>query len=141
MTRSNSHIKPSGVVDEISLKELILIILEWWRYLLSKWPVILIFGLTGGIIGLIYAVNKKATYIATTTFVLEESGGGSGLGQYAGMASMLGINIGGGGGLFSGDNILELYKSRNMIQKALLSKANFDDKPQLLIDRYIDFNE
>jgi uncharacterized protein involved in exopolysaccharide biosynthesis len=127
--------------EEISLKELLLKIREWWRFLMSKWVIILAFGIIGGILGFVYAFFKKPIYTATTTFVLE-SGDGSGLGQYAGLASMAGIDIGGGGGgIFQGDNILELYKSRTMIEKTLLSKVKVNDKKELLIDQFIAFNK
>ncbi len=127
--------------DEISLKEVILKIKAGWNYLLTKWLIILISGVIGGILGLVYSYYKKPVYIATSTFVLEDSKSG-GLSQYAGLASLAGIDIGGGvaGGIFQGDNILELYKSRLMIEKTLLSIVNINGKKQLLIDRYIDFN-
>ena len=131
------------VDDEISLKEIILKLREWWRYLLSKWLVILIAGIIGGLIGLAYAFYKKPVYTATTTFVLESGdGGGASLGQYAGIASMVGIDLGGGGGgIFQGDNIIELYKSRTMIEKTLLTEIEYKNEKQLLIDRYIEFNK
>lgn len=126
--------------DEISLKDLILKIQEWWRYLLSKWLVILIAGLIGGALGLGYSIYKKPTYTATLTFVLEEEGSG-GLGNLGGLAAMAGFNIGGAGGqgLFKGENIFEIYKSRSMLTKTLLSKASHNDS--LLIERYITFNQ
>jgi hypothetical protein len=125
---------------EFSVKEFILMFKEWRKYLLSKWLLILLLGLLGGLLGFIYAKFKKTTYTATTTFVLEEgSGGGAGaLGQYAGLASMVGVDVGGGGGLFSGDNIIELYKSRSMLQKALLDSFFLDNKKLLLIERYFE---
>jgi len=127
--------------DEISLKELILKIQEWWRYLLSKWIIIIIFGLLGGIIGFFYAKSKKPIYTATTTFVLEDEKGGGGLGSLASLASMAGVELGGGGGIFQGDNILGLYKSRTMLAQTLLTAIEIDGKKKLLIDRYIDFND
>ena len=148
---NNSYLSPSAenrsdgnavVDDEISLKELILKMREWWKYLLSKWVVILIAGTIGGLVGLAYAFYKQPIYSAATTFVLEDGGGGGSLGQYAGLASMVGVDIGGSdnGGIFSGDNIIQLYKSRSMLQKTLLSKVEIEGKEQLLIDRYIEFN-
>lgn len=141
MSIRNSHLNSTSVNDEVSLKELILNIQKWSRYLWSQWLIILVLGLLGGSLGLLYAVNSLPIYTASTTFVLEEGGSNNDIGKYTGMASMLGINIGGGtAGLFSGDNILELYRSRSMIQKALLTQVDIDNKEQLLIDRFIDFN-
>lgn len=124
--------------DEISLKELLLKIAAWWRYLLSKWLIILIFGIIGGVLGFTYAYIKKPIYTATTTFVLETGEKGGGLGAYAGVASMMGIDLGsGGGGLFQGDNILDLYKSRKMIEKTLFSpRDTISSTP--LIERYLE---
>lgn len=134
--------KLNNTDDEISLKELILKIKEWYQYLLSKWKIILIAGVIGGALGLTYAFLKKPLYTAETTFVLEDGDSGGGIGAYAGIASMVGLDLGGGGGgIFQGDNILELYKSRRMIQQTLLSKDTFNGKPELLINRYIEFNQ
>ena len=72
--------------------------------------------------------------------MLEESDMG-GMGQMSGLASLVGINLGSLGsssGLFKGDNIMELYRSDNMLSKTLLS--SFQDQ-ELLIDRFISFHE
>lgn len=127
--------------DEISLKELILKTREWWRYLWSKKSTIIITGIIGGGLGLAYSYIKKPVYTATTTFVLENGEKSGGLGQYAGIASMMGIDLGsGGGGIFQGDNILELYKSRTMIEKTLFSPVDSLTK-QPLIEKYIEMNK
>ena len=127
--------------DEISLKELINKMQFWWSYFLSKWIIIAVFIIIGGAIGFFYATFKKPTYTATTTFVLEDEKSGGGLGNLAGLASMAGVDLGGsGGGIFQGENILGLYKSRAMLEKTLLSTVEIDGKKQLLIDRFIEFN-
>lgn len=128
--------------EEVSLKELILKFQEWWRYLSSKLIIILIFGILGGILGFFYGNSKKPVYTATTTFVLEDEKGGGGLGNLAGLASIAGVDLGtGGGGIFQGDNLLELYKSRKMIEKTLLTEVDYQGKKELLIDRYIEINQ
>lgn len=140
----NSDYKNNEVTvsDEISLKDIVLKIKELYRYLLSKWLIIFGFGLVGAILGFTYAYFEKPKYTAVTTFVLEDGGSGGGMGQYAGIASMMGIDLGGGGGgIFQGDNILELYKSRSMIEKTLLSDVDYKGKKVLLVDLYIDFNK
>ncbi|MEC3880151.1 Wzz/FepE/Etk N-terminal domain-containing protein [Parapedobacter sp. 10938] len=125
---------------DIPIKELILDIQKWVRYLWSKWLILLIAGLLGGGVGLWYAIVKKPVYTATTTFVLEASDSKSGLGRLAGMAAIAGIDVGGNaGGLFQGNNILELYRSRKMLEKSLLSKVQLETD-ELLIERYIAFN-
>ena len=128
--------------EEISLKSFILKVGEWKRFILSKWLIILIFGLFGGILGFSYAFLKKSIYTATTTFVLEDEKSGVGLGNLAGLASIAGVDLGSsGGGIFQGDNILELYKSRRMIQKTLLTEVIKDGKKKLLIDEFIEFKK
>lgn len=129
--------------DEISVKELIFKINEWWVYLLSKWLIIVGFVLLGGTIGFFYARSKKTIYLATTTFVLEdEKSSSGGLGNLAGLASMAGLDLGGsGGGVFQGDNILGLYKSRTMLEQTLLTPIGVNGNRQLLVDRYIEFND
>jgi len=123
--------------NEITTKELILNIQDWFKYLLGRWQIFLIAGVVGGGLGLVYAWHKPPAYTATTTFVLEGSDGKTGLSQFAGVAAMAGIDLGGNaGGLFQGDNILELYKSRNMLAQTLLSKTH-PDSNELLIDRYL----
>jgi LPS O-antigen subunit length determinant protein (WzzB/FepE family) len=130
--------------DEISLKDIFLKIQSGIKYLKSKWLTILIIGILGGLAGFAYAIFTKPKYTASSTFVLEEGTKAGGLGQYAGLASLAGIDIGGAtgsNGIFQGDNILELYKSRLMIEKALLSEADFNNKKELLIDRYINYKK
>lgn len=140
--QENTNINTSYTVNESnSLKDLILNIRDWIHYFLSKKYIIILFGLLGGGLGFTYAWLKKPVYTASTSFVLETGGNKGALASYAGIASAFGIDLGGGGGgLFEGENILELYKSRNMITKALLSEGVFGNKKQLLIDRYIEFN-
>lgn len=132
----NDHIKD----DEISLKELILKIKEWWQYLWDKKWIIIAAGIIGSLLGFGYAYMKKPIYTATTTFVLESGEKGGGLGAYAGVASMMGIDLGSGGNMFQGDNILDFYKSRKMIEKALFSPIDsVSDQP--LIEKYIEINK
>ncbi len=127
--------------EGISVPDTISKIKSGIRYIRAKWKIVLIVSMLGAISGLCYAIFKKTTYTADCTFVLEDAKSGGGLGQFAGLASLAGISLGGeagGGGIFQGDNILELYKSRTMIEKALLSTCIFDGKKQMLIDRLMD---
>ena len=96
--------------EEISLKELIQRIQEWVAYLKTQWKIIIGIAALGALFGLAVAIFKKPNYLATTTFVMEEDkGGGGGLGGALGLASSFGIDLGGGGGgLFSSTNIIDI---------------------------------
>lgn len=132
----------SPTKDKVSVKEILHRMGDWVQFLTSKWKIVMLCAILGGALGFIYAYSKKPIYKAKSTFVLEENDKG-GLGAMAGIASLAGIDInslgGGSNGLFQGDNIIELYKSRSMIEKTLLSKAKFKGKEQLIIDRYTSF--
>jgi hypothetical protein len=140
MIVKNENVDVAPDPNDLSAAELAQRIKQIKSYLLSKWKTILIFTVIGGIGGYYYAFTKQPIYTATTTFVLEAGDNAGGLGQYAGLASMVGIDVGSGagGGIFQGDNILELYKSRAIIQKTLMTTYTEKGKNKMLIDRYID---
>jgi uncharacterized protein involved in exopolysaccharide biosynthesis len=126
--------------DEISLKELIQKIQEWIAYLKTQWKLIIGIAALGGIIGFVYASFQKPSYLATTTFVLEEDKGGGG--GALGLASSFGFDLGGGGGgLFTSSNIIELMKSRFVVEKTLLNPVQVAGKEISLADYYIQINE
>jgi uncharacterized protein involved in exopolysaccharide biosynthesis len=97
-------------------------------------------------LGLLYGKLQPSTYKATSTFIVEDKSGKGG-GGLSGLASQFGIDVGGltggGAGLFDGDNILEIIKSRAIIEKVLLTKM--DDaspaKGQTIADYYIQIND
>jgi uncharacterized protein involved in exopolysaccharide biosynthesis len=127
--------------DEISLKELIQKIQEWIAYLKTQWKLIIGIAALGGIIGFVYASFQKPTYVATTTFVLDEDKGG-GMGGAMGLASSFGFDLGGGGGgLFTSSNIVELMKSRLVVEKTILNPVQVAGKEISLADYYIQINE
>jgi hypothetical protein len=128
--------------DEISLKEVILKTQKWWHYLLSKWKVILIISMIGGLAGLTYSLLEKPVYKAETKFVLQNEKSNGGLSGALGMASQFGLDLNSsGGGEFSGDNILLLMKSRSMVEQALLAPVIIKNKRTNLINYYIDYNK
>ena len=128
--------------DEISLKELIQKIKAWIGYLKTQWKIIIGVAALGAIIGFTYASFQKPTYSATSTFVLEEDKGGGGLSGAMGLASSFGLDLGGGGGgLFTSSNIIELMKSRLVVEKTLLNPVFVGGKQMSLADYYIHINE
>ena len=128
--------------DEISLRELIEKGKEWYAYLLSQWKIIVLAGIIGACLGLAYSFIKKPIYTATLSFALEDEKGGGGLGGALGLASSFGIDLGGGGGsIFTGSNLTELFKSRAMVEQTLLSPVVVDGKTISLAEMYIQNNK
>ncbi len=104
--------------------------------------IIVIAGLTGSLLGLTYSLLVKPRYTAEFSFALEDDKLSGGLGGALGIASQLGFDLGGGGGgAFEGDNLMELMKSRLMMEKTLLMPVTIEGKRQTLAERYIEFNE
>jgi len=107
--------------DEITLKELIEKIVEfWWELWKNKWkiillslPFILYFGFK--------AKTALVTYNAGLTYTLND-GSGSG-GALAGILGSFGL---GKGGKVNLDKIVELSKSKNIIHKVIFSKIALD---------------
>ncbi|AOC95281.1 Chain length determinant protein [Flavobacterium anhuiense] len=126
--------------DEISLKELVLKIKDWSSYLFSKWKIIVLVGFAGAILGLTYSIFKKPIYTASLSFALEDEKVG-GMGGALGLASSFGLDLGGsGGGIFTGSNLTELFKSRSMVEKTLLSPVDLNGKNVSLAEMYLEIN-
>ncbi|MFM1757313.1 MAG: hypothetical protein RL621_2310, partial [Bacteroidota bacterium] len=128
--------------DEISLKELVLKMKEWLAFLKSKWKTIILAGIIGGVIGLTIAWFEKTTYKATLTFAMEDEKGGGGLSGALGLATSIGIDLGGAsGGAFAASNLSELMKSRLIVEKVLLSPIVINGKITTLAEYYIQINQ
>jgi len=94
-------------------------------------------GLVGGLLGLSYSLLRHTKYQADITFLVEENKAGGGL--LSSLGSQIGIDVssmaGAGNSVISGDNMLELLKSKSMMQECLLTPFQKDSN-YLLADRY-----
>jgi hypothetical protein len=128
--------------DEISLRELLDKAKKWNQYLLSQWKVIVLAVVVGASVGLVYSLTTKPVYTASLSFALEEDkSSGGGLSSALGLASSLGLDIGGGGsGAFSGSNLIELFKSRTMVEQTLMRPIVSNNDTISLIEMYLQIN-
>lgn len=125
--------------DEISLKEIVAKTKEYYAYLRSKWRIISLSVIIGAILGLTYSFIKKPVYTATLSFAIEGEQNGGGLNNALGLANTLGLNLdSGGGGIFAGANLTELFKSRSMVEKTLLYPMKISGKETTLAEMYIE---
>ena len=144
MIQSDIVDKDTEFDDKTSLKHFILRAQYWWAYLKRKWKMILLAFLIGAGLGLTYSFLKKPLYDAELSFAIQDDNSGGGkLGAAVGLASQFGIDLSGSniGGAFSGDNLLELLRSRAMVEKSLLTSVNIDGKQETLAELYITFNK
>ena len=106
---------------------------------LERFKLLLLVGCVGGLLGLAYSLIKHTKYNAEVTFLVEENKTGGGL--LSSLGSQIGIDVssmaGAGNSVISGDNMLELLKSKNMMQECLLTPFQ-KDSSYLLADRYVD---
>lgn len=95
------------------------------RYLLGKTKLFAVCMVLGLLLAGAYALLQGPKFEGKASFILEEkSSMGGGL---SGLASQFGFDIGGltgSAGLFAGDNILDILKSRTIVEKVLLTKTD-----------------
>ena len=129
----------SAYSKELTVNEVLLKIKAYFKYLKSRRIHTIICGLIFAVLGLGLSFYKDPVYVAQVTFTAnDESGGGGGLSS---LASQIGVAMTGGSkGVYSGLNILPFLSSRLMIQKTLLTPAEFKNGKELLINHYIETN-
>jgi uncharacterized protein involved in exopolysaccharide biosynthesis len=106
---------------------------EVLNYLLKKWYFLLLALLAGGVIGYWATSMAKPKYSAVFSFVLSTDSRSNN--NLAGLASQLGFDAitSGPDNIFSGDNIIELFKSRKLIAAALQSVIDNSTNKTLLV--------
>lgn len=105
---------------KFTVKDAFLACMEWYRYFLTKWVLIVLVGLLGAALGFGYAYMQKPVYKASLSFAID-SGEQDGLGGALSLASQFGFDFGGSaGGMFASANLMELFRSRTMVEQTLL---------------------
>ncbi len=104
---------------------------SWTLYFVTKWKAIAIISVVCGFLGLGLALLKKVKYKSELTFVLSNEDNN----DLASLTSQFGINLGGNNDAFSGNNIINLFKSRKMVRWALFQKIPKENVK--LLDLYV----
>jgi uncharacterized protein involved in exopolysaccharide biosynthesis len=124
--------------DEISLKELILKLQEFWYELWRNWWLILIVCIPFLSIYLYQHFTFEKDYTANLTFMVNEDEGGSA----GGVAGVLGsFGLGGGRGDYNLEKMLSLLKSRKIIQNVLFEKLTLNNKSDYFANHFIEIED
>lgn len=132
----NEQQKYQHTNDEISLKELILKINEYWREIWNnKWLIALfIIPCIAGFI--VHAMTKKPVYVATLRFIVEGESGAS----FGGLGGLLGqFGFRGGGGKSNPLQMVEVAKSPDILKDVLFVRVperNNDFVANIVIQEY-----
>jgi len=129
--------------DEIQLKDILIKLSEYKTYLFRKKFVIIAISGFFLVLGIVFAISADKKYTAELTFVVEgQQGSGGNLGAMSGVASQFGFDIGSSSrATFSQNNILELLKSRGVVEAALMQNRKVNKTNDLLIEHYLYLNE
>jgi uncharacterized protein involved in exopolysaccharide biosynthesis len=126
------------IQEAVKLTDVLNAAKKWQQYLFKKWWLIAIFCISGGILGVIYAHFKKASYESELSFALEDSQ--SGMGAAFSLAAEFGLSLGSGSGAFTSDNIIGIIKSRRIIEQVLLSLDTVNGKSVTMVESYLNLH-
>lgn len=134
LKNSNSNIDQNNAIPVLRNLKM------FFNFIVKNWLLILIVGIVAGIGGIVYSSSQKPEYKSHLSFALDEGDNGGGIGNFLNLASQFGLNIGSGKDMFAGDNILDIMKSRRMVEKVFLTADTFNNKPYTLIGYYLEIS-
>src|SRR4051812_43832951 len=117
-------------INTISIRNFVDRAKDWAKYLAARRVHIIIVALIGGIAGLLVALFSKPTYTGNLTFVLSSENNPSG--NLLALANQFGLSFGSKNNAFDGENIIKLFESKKMFQRALFQ--TIPQNNQLLIN-------
>lgn len=108
---------------------------------LKNWWIILLITAIGTGIG--YYVdaekNKRIQYLAKIVFSISGASGGQDMGGFGSLLGMSGAGQGGDAGLFRGENLFYVIKTRPVLERALLSTVTLSNgKKEKFVNYYLD---
>ena len=124
--------------NEATLKDVFLTIRDYKNELKRKLVLIISIVILFSLIGYIYSINQEDKYVATLSFIVEGDEEGLNLSSFAGMSNQFGLDFGGGGSSsFSQQNVIELLKSRKIVEESLKKEYTISAKRYSLLEHYI----
>jgi len=127
MSSSNENQTETQYVESIFRKKLDFLKKRIWIYLFG--------GLLFAVVGFLFAQFQTPQYKSRLTFALDD--GSNTESTLNSLASQFGLTGGSNVNVFGGDNIIEIIRSRRMVERVLLSVDTINNKPITLIENYM----
>ena len=89
------------------------------------------------ILGILYATLQDHKYIAELTFVSNNDDNSN---PYSLLMQQVGIDMNNANNAYEGDNLIEFLKTRFLVEQTLLTTVVIKNKPQLLVNYYMDIS-
>ncbi len=135
-----SEIKPLSPEEQFTLKDIVVKLVKFKNLVVRNWKVLLIAAVVGSLLGTAFDffTKKEPLYTANILFNME-NGAVSGEGGLAEIASAFGMGGGGAGNanLFSGDNFMELVKTHNIYNRALLKMVDYKGQKVIFANLFL----
>lgn len=134
-----------NIGSTLKMDDLLNAVYDFFRFMLVKKKLAFVLVTIFICLTTIYFFIQKPKYEAATSFILEEKSSSLG-GGLSGLASQFGVDIeslSGSAGLFAGDNILDIIRSRTIMERVLLSKVDSTkgSSSATLADLYLDWSK
>ena len=125
---------------EIDIKQVVQSVIQYKNYLYKKNKLIILISIICSFVFCTYSHFKQTQFLAELTFVVEKDASVENFGSASSLIKNFGFDLGGSSSTFSKNNIIELLKSRLVLNKALMKKYNVNEKDDLLINHYLEIN-
>lgn len=126
--------------DQFSLEDIVSKLIKFKKLIIANWKIILICTFIGTSCGLSWELitRKPPVYTASILFNME-NGGSSPSGGLSDLASAFGVNTGAApsSNLFTGENFNELIKTKNLYNRALLTKVKVNGKEEIFANYFL----
>ena len=127
--------------DQFSFNDIVKKLVSFKNLIVRNWKILILAIILGTAGGYLFErlTRKPPIYIAKIVFNMENGGGGNtgGLSDLASAFGLSGVNTA-SAGLFSGDNFIELLKTKNLYNRALLTRVDVFGKNYIFGNYYLE---
>lgn len=109
-------------------------VFDYYHFFTSRIKWLLIVPVIFGVAGVLFASLQNHKYVAELTFVSNSDNNSN---PYSLLMQQVGIDLNNTNNAFEGDNLIELLKTRFLIEQTLLTPVSIANKQQLLVDYYM----